>query len=585
MRSSGTRSVSSRAKPAPTIYESVVFAAIAFKNLGPRVGVTEPRLFTKPLRPLTPSTSHGFSVIAFAADVLGIMLFPWQRALLIRALELNVDGTYRFRKVFVLVGRQNGKTTLLTVLTLWWLFMDADSFPEHLAPSEFLILGTAQNLDLAEGAWDAALKRCDPFPEEDDEIYVVADLQAETRKPVKKNGSKSLRLKNGAKYEPRAASRMGGRGKSAARVVMDEMREQQTWDVWGSVSKTKNAIYNSQLWGISSAGDAKSIVLATLRAGAIKTIEEWDQYVETGVLTLEEFANTHDVATALFEWSAAPKKPLMDIQGILQSNPSVGYKPMFFESIWSDLLGDEPESTKRTEILCDWVTSLIKPYIDSERWVDCADAPVLNDVGDITHGGSVIADDSRMVLGIDTSGNRGKTYVGVAGYRDDGLVHVEIIAQDDGMLWVVEYAKLVRVRTGIKTVAIQARGCPAADFIVPLQEAGFEIVEIGGTMLLNSAGRLKDRVRDLLIRHRGQRPLTLAIESGTTKDLGGMPVWDRYGSAVDVAPAVAVTNALYALENVAEAVEEETPPPPPQAELVTNGDSSTADVNLATAQF
>lgn len=584
MRSSATRR-STRANAPLSIYEQVVFAAVAFTKLGKHVGVTEPRLMTKPLRELTPETSHGFSVIEFAAAVLGINLYPWQRALLIRALELNEDGTYRFRKVFVLVGRQNGKTTLLTVLTLWWLFMDADSFPEHLDASEFLILGTAQNLDLAEEAWNAALKRCDPNPDEDDEVYVVADLAAETRRPVKTNGKKSLRLKNGAKYEPRAASRMGGRGKSAARVVMDEMREQQTWDVWGSVSKTKNAIFNSQLWGISSAGDAKSVVLSTLRDGALKSIQDWDKYVETGVQTLEEFANTHDIATALFEWSAEPKKALLDIQGILQSNPSVGYKPMFFESIWSDLLGDEPESTKRTEILCDWVTSRADPFMGGEKWGQFADAPEFDDKGELVAAGSSIAPGSRMTMGIDTSGDRKRTYLGVSGYREDGRAHLEIIAQLNNMLGVVEYAKRVRERTGINTVGVQGRGCPASDFVPALQEAGFDVVEVVGSGLLNSAGRLKDRVEEGLVLHRSQRPLNLAIEGGTTKDLSGMPVWDRYGSAVDVAPAIAVTNALYALETAPVEEKKSTPAPPPQAELVTRNDNSPSEVNLATAQF
>ena len=183
------RSGIASAPPARSIYDQVVYADA--KRYGKHVGATEPRILTKPLRELTPETSHGFSVIEFALDVLGVVLYPWQRALLIRALELNEDGTYRFRKIFVIVGRQNGKTTLLTVLALWWLFVDADSFPEHLPAREFLILGTAQNLDIAEEAWDAALKRCDPNPEEDDEEYVVEWLQSETRKPVKTNGKKS----------------------------------------------------------------------------------------------------------------------------------------------------------------------------------------------------------------------------------------------------------------------------------------------------------------------------------------------------------------------------------------------------------
>lgn len=550
---------------------------------GARKGITTPRLWTKPLRELTPATSHGFAVIEFALEVLGITLYPWQQWLLIHALELNEDGTYRFRKIFVLVGRQNGKTTLLTVLTLYWLFVDADAFPEHLPASEFLILGTAQNLDLAEEAWDSALKRCDPTPDEDDEAYVVEWLAAEARKPVKTNGKKSLRLKNGAKYEPRAASRMGGRGKSAARVLMDEMREQQTWDVWGSVSKTKNAIFNSQLWGISSAGDAKSIVLRTLRDGAIRTINEFEQYVETGVQTLEEFANGHDVATALFEWSAEPGAALLDIDGILQSNPSVGYKAMFFESIWSDLLGDEPEATKRTEILCDWVTTHVEPYIEPEDWTNVADAPELGDGGEIVYLGSEISSESRLALGIDTSGDRKWTSISVAGFRDDGLIHLELIARSTGMLWVVAHAKKIRTKTGVNRIALQTKGCPAADFAKPLTDAGFEIVDISGTVLLNSAGRLKDRVHDGLVRQRSQAPLNMAIANGGTRDLSGMPVWDRYKSPVDVAPAVSITNALYALETGETPAP--PPPPPPQAEVVTRDDVTSADVNLATAQF
>ncbi|MEF2735647.1 MAG: terminase, partial [Bifidobacterium choerinum] len=80
-------------------------------------GITEPRLWTKPLRPLTRETSLGFEVIDFAEQILGIRLYPWQKWLLIHALELLNDGiTYRFRRIIVLVGRQNGKTLLVQVL-------------------------------------------------------------------------------------------------------------------------------------------------------------------------------------------------------------------------------------------------------------------------------------------------------------------------------------------------------------------------------------------------------------------------------------------------------------------------------------
>ena len=82
-------------------------------------GSEKPRIFTPPLRRLTRSTSKGFECIEFAEDILEIKLLPWQKWLLIHALELNPDGSFRFRTVVLLVARQNGKSTLMLVLALY----------------------------------------------------------------------------------------------------------------------------------------------------------------------------------------------------------------------------------------------------------------------------------------------------------------------------------------------------------------------------------------------------------------------------------------------------------------------------------
>src|SRR3954463_6298283 len=86
------------------------------------LGRIEPRVFTPPMRELTPETSYGFDVIAFARDVLNRPLDPWQEFVVIHACELLEDGRPRFRKVLVIVSRQQGKTELGVVLTLYWLF-------------------------------------------------------------------------------------------------------------------------------------------------------------------------------------------------------------------------------------------------------------------------------------------------------------------------------------------------------------------------------------------------------------------------------------------------------------------------------
>ena len=88
-----------------------------------RLGREVPRIFTPPLRELTPSTSLGFAMNAFAAEVLGVTFLPWQKWLSIHALELLPDGRLRFRTILVLVARQNGKSTWAKVLVLFLMMV------------------------------------------------------------------------------------------------------------------------------------------------------------------------------------------------------------------------------------------------------------------------------------------------------------------------------------------------------------------------------------------------------------------------------------------------------------------------------
>ena len=81
------------------------------------LGKTAPRLWTPPLRTLTRRTSLGYDLADFAAAI-GVPFLPYQRWLAIHALELNRDGTPRFRQVLTVVGRQCGKTEISLILTL-----------------------------------------------------------------------------------------------------------------------------------------------------------------------------------------------------------------------------------------------------------------------------------------------------------------------------------------------------------------------------------------------------------------------------------------------------------------------------------
>ena len=517
-------------------------------------GSTTPRLWTRPLRELTPETSHGFHVIEFAARYLGIKLRPWQKWLLIHALELLADGRYRYRKVVIIVGRQNGKTKLIEVLALWWLFVDSDSFPEHVPADEFLVLGTAQDKDTAKKVWKKVLRRCNPnvekWPNRFSPAARAAIIPALVRKsmpPSESNGSEAIILRNGAQYQIAASTSGGGRGDSISRAVLDELREQKNWEGWAALSKTLNGTFNSQMWAISSAGDAKSVVLKDIRDAAVAALEEWQQYVEAGIASVEEYANTHDVSIGIFEWSAPDDCKLDDPEAYLQSNPSIGYG-YEVDALLSDLESGEPEHVTRTEVLGIWVTAALEPSLNVEAWPALADPPQVDYDGAVTYAGSEISPSSPVILGVDTSADRKRTWIGVAGWREDGLQHLEVIDVVARMTMVAGRVKAIAEEWGIEFVALQARGSWSAELKDPLEKLGLTVIEVSGPALGAGVGKMHDRIDDGTMRHREQEALTQAVKHAVTKKLNDVRVWDRDASPVDIAPLVAVSNAAYGLE-------------------------------------
>lgn len=495
------------------------------------LGHMEPRIWSRPKRALTPATSLGYEVINFAKSVLGVLLFPWQQWLLIHALELNEDGTYRFKKLVILVGRQNGKTTLLTILSLWWLFVDSLRDTNRIPPSDFLILGTAQDLDTATEAWDRTLKYCDPDPENE---AGIPDLMSRSLKPLRVNGGRSIRLKKGQKYKVKAATRKSGRGKSASRIIMDELREQQTFESWAAITKTMNAIWNAQLWTISNAGDAKSVVLAHVRNLGHAAVKAWAEQVETEQMDIAEWEREFDGTLGLFEWSALEDCEINDADQIARANPSLGYVVMW-ETIMSDMKTD-PLFVFRTEVLCQWVTAAIETYITEEEWTAQIDVT------------SKIDKESPVYVSVHVSENRGMSYIAIAGFRKDGKKHVEIVAQRAGMLWVQGAIKKMNAKRPIAEVIIQAKGTPAMELIEPIQDLDIPVYTVGGSELGSSTGQFRDKVRDGTVWHLAQPILDLAISGGTTKRLGDMQFWDLAGSPIDIAPLVAATYAVFGLD-------------------------------------
>ncbi len=465
---------------------------------------------------------------------------PWQKWFLLHALELHPtevdeqgDPVFRFRKVILLVGRQNGKSTVMQALTLWRMYVDRCS----------LVIGTAQDLEIAESLWAESVE----MAEETEELSV------EIAKVEKGAGRKKFRLRTGEEYKVKAATRRGGRGLSGELVLLDELREHQSWDAWGAVTKTTNAKSRAQVYGISNAGDATSIVLRYLRKMAHADLGDPDglNTDEAPEDLLDDGEEVDDSALAIFEWSAAPGASISDRDSWAQANPALGWR--IRESTLASDARTDPEWIFRTEVLCQWSDGSLEGPFPPGSWEATTEAD------------SAAAEDSDLTICVTTSWDRSTTYIGVAGWRPDGLPHVEVIAQRTGSEWVVPWLTDTGRDEAIKTapVVVQSNNAPESGLIEPLRRAGVEVVEWKGPDLGISCGDLYDRVRaavedgepdeqeeparEIRVYHRPQPVLDLAAATAVTKPLGDAWVWDLARSPNDAAPLKAVTGALWAL--------------------------------------
>ena len=528
-------------------------------------GSTEPRIVTPPRRLLTPATSYGFRVVEFATDVLRVHLYPWQRSFVIRLLEMNEDGSLRFQTALLLVGRQNGKSTVSKVLALW--FMLEAEWP--------LVLGTAQDLETAEEIWSDAVALLQE--ETDDEDDDLSDL---VEKVVQVNGKKTLILTNGTRYKVKAANRAAGRGLSGNLIMLDELREQKNWGAWGAITKTTQAQDLALVLCLSNAGDALSVVLDYLRKMAHKAVGDPDginAVMEAAGPTMIDIEASLEVDDELYEddepedweqdedtlfiaeYSAAPGLDRRDRKGWAQANPLLGWR-IREKKLASDCRTD-PEWTFRTEVLCQWPDGTVEGIFAPGAWAETTNTPE-----ELEDGTQRVAAADQLVgpiwVAVDKSVNLTQTWIAFAGRRADGTAQVEIRAVRHGEDWVKQWLLDHEWADRFQGVTGQTRGAPVTPLMNALDEDpefGIPVVPWQGGDLLAAHAQAFEDVRDGKVRHNKQPPLDTAAALAERKDIGDGWVVDRKKSTADVAPLLAWIAALWLMK-------QKPPQKPPPAE-------------------
>lgn len=488
-------------------------------------GKTEPRIWTPPLNELTRKTTLGYAFIDFC-NAIEVELLPWQKWLAIHALEIITEGEmwrFRFRYVLILISRQNGKTYFEVLLNIFFLF----GLKSH------LVLGTAQNLDTAVETFEDTVAQVENVPE----------LKEFLRKVNRGTGKREMLLDTGDRYKVIAATRKA-RGLSSDLIMMDELREQTTWEAWGAISKTMMARPTAILFGLSNAGDMTSVVLRHLRAQAHAGLGDPDGIAsDRGALGGEDI----DDSLGLFEWSAEPECSISDREQWAQANPSLGYGFLTERSLQSAMCTD-PEPIFRTECLCQWVASLITQPFPDGSWDACMDPS------------SSIAPESDLFYGIDLSSDRRWTSIGVCGLREDGQWHIEVVARRTGTEWALDWFRARAFKKRMK-LAFQGRGAPVcglAEQICAID--GVERISIEGAELPTGWGKFWDGIAASAPVMPGETPrggarifhLEQPVMDAPAKTMqirqlgGGAEVPDRMKSPDDIAPLFACIMAFTA---------------------------------------
>lgn len=469
------------------------------------IGKTEPRIYTPPLRILTPETSLGFACIEYANTVLGKDLYPWQEWALIHVMEivgeLGREWKFRFRTVLIEVARQNGKTVLSEVIASFFLnVLCVDS-----------IFGTSLSLDKAEEVWEAVVKDQEAVPE----------LERDVDKVWRTNGKKKLVLKGLRAYKVGAPTRRAGRGDSNDLVMLDELREHRDWEAWAAAVASTNAKPNGMVICFSNAGDPDSVVLRQLRSQAMG--EDADLGGDVDASTL-----------GLFEWSAPDGAATDDREALAMANPALGYGYLTERALMANRK-TFPEGKFRSECMCQQVETILPNPFPDGTW----------DAGVDT--ASQIAPESEIFYGIDLSHDRRWTTIAACGKRSDGNYHIEVVARRVGTEWAVDWFRARGQRAPMK-LAFQSRGAPVSGLgeqICTLE--GIERCAIEGKELTSGWGRFWDGIAafseergGLKIYHLPQPVLDAPGKTCQTRNLGGgVQVPDRVKSPDDPAPLIA----------------------------------------------
>jgi phage terminase large subunit-like protein len=189
---------------------------------------------------------------AFAKNILGVDLMPWQLRALHGQTSIADDGA-RPRVSLVSVARQNGKTVAIASLIGWWL---ATQGKERGQPQT--VISVAHKLDLATALFN----------------YLAPVLEAKFGAEVSWSyGRQKLTMPDGSIWHVRAATPGAGHGYSVDLLVIDEAWAVSEEAIDQGLLPTQRARKNPLCSMWSTAGDQSSTAMLRWREQGLRAID------------------------------------------------------------------------------------------------------------------------------------------------------------------------------------------------------------------------------------------------------------------------------------------------------------------------
>jgi hypothetical protein len=304
--------------------------------------VWAPVAFTRPLSPDFPSDGHKLIRLVEkywkTPDGLRVELDDWQKCLLIHVLERypqdypvpHLRGRLRYRQVVISMGRQNGKSLIGGVLSLYGLLQHVKG------PS---VIGVATSVEQANVIYQRT-------------AYAVKN-EEELTKRLKATGTRGIRLKDGSgEYKCFPAKEEGLQSVPVTLGIADELHLSKA-AMWDSIVKGQTAQKDGILIGITTAGDDDSLLL--------KRLYKQGENAITGGLDTERFG--------FFLWEA-PEGSTIDTPGAVEmANPAVACGRIPIETVRSDARF-QPEPDQQRYTLNRFVAS-INSWLPMSAWWAC----------------------------------------------------------------------------------------------------------------------------------------------------------------------------------------------------------------------